>query len=244
MFRGDDVQLSGAVGQAIRSARDLGHPRVGSEHLVLALSLTGTAAGLVLARHGVTPEAVTPAVIAVAPSGSGAAADRDLMVSIGVDLDRLRDSVGGPLLDRPPRREPLFPLGVRAARRRCARVDPPIGTDFQAVYEASLKLALARQDREHRPEHLALMLVSLDPGANWVLDFLGVNRHDLLADLAATFPPPRRQALLRAKRRLALRSRHIQLVDRFQQLTGRTVVDAPAIASLIVGSRTCGERSI
>ena len=48
-------------------------------------------------------------------------------------------------------------------------MSPPLGLDAQAVYEASLRLALARREREHRPEHLALALVTLDPGAAWVL---------------------------------------------------------------------------
>lgn len=38
MFRGDTSDLRAVVGHAVAGARTLGHPRVGSEHLLLALT--------------------------------------------------------------------------------------------------------------------------------------------------------------------------------------------------------------
>lgn len=38
-----------------------------------------------------------------------------------------------------------------------------LGLDFQCAWEASPRLALARREQHQRPEHLALMLVALDP---------------------------------------------------------------------------------
>ncbi|MFC4060063.1 hypothetical protein ACFOWE_17290 [Planomonospora corallina] len=154
---------------------------------------------------------------------------------LGVDLDRLLGPSGARALDRPPAREPLLPLGAAAARRRCARMDPPLGLDAQAAYEASLRLALARREREHRTEHLALALTTLDPGAAWVLSAAGADRRALSADLAAAFPPPRRNLLLRAERRLARRARHRDIVRRYQRTTGRATVSGPALAALIGG---------
>jgi hypothetical protein len=86
-------------------------------------------------------------------------------------------------------------------RRRlyCARLTPPLGLDAQAAYAAGLRLALARREREHRPEHLALALIALDSGVAWVLKTANVDRKALLADLAATFPPPRRNPFLTAE---------------------------------------------
>jgi hypothetical protein len=112
-------------------------------------------------------------------------------------------------------------------------MNPPLGADAQAVYEASLRLALARREHQHRPEHLALTLAALDPGVHRVLTDLGVERRALLADLAAAFPPPRRNPLLRAERRLAHRSRYRHLVARYQRSTGRTAIDNLAVAGLI-----------
>jgi hypothetical protein len=122
-------------------------------------------------------------------------------------------------------------------RRRpyCARLTPPLGLDAQAAYAAALRLALARREREHRPEHLALALIALDPGVAWVLKTANVDRKAVLADLAATFPPPRHNPLLTAERRLALPARHRDLVRRYQRTTGRAVTSADALPALIRG---------
>ena len=231
MFRGDHPALTRAMHRGLALARGLGHPRAGSEHLLLALAEAEDAVGAVLARRGVTESAVRAAVRLAAPLGAGAAADRDTLTPLGLDpfLSRLSPAV----LDRPPAREPLFPLGGAAARRRCARLDPPLGLDAQASYEASLRLALARWDRDHRPEHLALVLVALDPGVAWVLAAAGVDPPALLTDLAATFPPPHRNRLLRAERRLGRRSRQHDLVRRYEHTTGRTVTSPTILPTLI-----------
>jgi hypothetical protein len=95
--------------------------------------------------------------------------------------------------------------------------------------------AVARREREHRPEHLALALAALDPGAAWVLTAAGVDAPALLADLATAFPPPRRNPLLRAERRCGQRLRHHDLVRRYQHTTGRTATTGSAVAALIHG---------
>ncbi|MEJ2852041.1 MULTISPECIES: peptidase [unclassified Saccharothrix] len=213
MFRADP-ELGRVVDRALRLARDLDHPRTGSEHLLLALtSLTG--------HHDAIREAVDQA----APQGAGAAADRVALKTLGIDFDQL---VAGVRLDRPPAREPLFPLGAAKARARCARLDPPLGLDAQAAYEASLRFALARRERRHRPEHLALVLVALDPGVAWVLDTARVDRTALVHDLARRFPPPRRNPVLRWERRLGSAIRHRDLVTRYQRTTGRTATSSVA----------------
>ncbi|MFJ6676740.1 Clp protease N-terminal domain-containing protein [Actinosynnema sp. NPDC091369] len=235
MFRGDHPDLKRTTGRVLRLALDLGHPRTGSEHLLAALAddtAAGRAVADVLVRHGATPAAIRHAAHLAAPLGAGGAADRTLLAPLGVDLDRLLGH-GGPALDRPAGREPLFPLGAAEAQRRCARLTPRL--DAQASCSASLRLALARREREHRPEHLALALTAMDPGVTWVLKAAGVDRAALLADLAATFPPPRRNPLLNAERRLGHRARHRALVRRYQRTTGRAVTSADALPSLIRG---------
>ncbi|PSL53447.1 ClpA/ClpB-like protein [Saccharothrix carnea] len=246
MFRGDHPDLNRTIGRALKLAMDLGHPRTGSEHLLAALAtgpltpdpLTAdpTAAGLVaavLARHGATPAAIRDAAHLAAPLGAGGAVDQAVLAPLGVDLGRL---LGGTrALDRPARREPLLPFGAAKARRRSARLTPPLGLDAQAAYEASLRLALARREREHRPEHLALALTALDPGVAWVLKTAGVDREALLADLAATFPPPRRNPLLTVDRGIGHRVRHRDLVRRYERTTGRAVTSADALPALIRG---------
>ncbi|OHV28454.1 MULTISPECIES: Clp protease N-terminal domain-containing protein [Pseudofrankia] len=243
MFDGDHPDLGRSVGRAQALARGLGHDRVGSEHLLVALATGdgrdsdgshGTVAAA-LGRHGATAAAVWEALLAAAPGGAGMAADRDTLAVLGVDVDRLLRFAGARSLDRPPRREPLLPLGAAAARRRCAQLSPPLGLDAQAAYEASLRLALARRERAHRPEHLALALGVLDPGVAWVLDRAGVDRHALVTDLAASFPPPRRNPVLRSERRLGRQSRCRDLIRRYERTTGRTATAGDALAVLVAG---------
>jgi len=232
MFRSDDAGLERAMRLAFMSARRLGHPRVGSEHLLLALASDDGAVADVLARAGVTGASVREAS---ARESAGASADRNVLATLGVHLDRLLEMSGPALLDRTVGRGPLFPLGNKRERRRCAQMDPPVGIDAQAAYEASLRMALARRERPHRTEHLALTLVSLDPGVDWVLTSIGVDRHTLLADLADRFPPPQRNPLLRAERRFGRLSRQRDIVRRYQRVTGRTAIDGTAMVALIAG---------
>lgn len=176
MFRGHDAEVNRVMQQALVSARHLGHLRVGSEHLLLALARDGGISGDLFARHGATPAAIDG-----------------------------------------------------------ARMHPPLGVDAQAVYETSLRLALARRDRQHRREHLALILISLDPGVDWLLRLLGVDRRSLLSDLARSCPSPQRNPVLRATRRLGRRSRGDDLIRRYRRLTGRAPVDGSAVMRLVAG---------
>jgi hypothetical protein len=79
------------------------------------------------------------------------------------------------------------------------------------------------------------VLVTLDPGARWALHAAAVRTEALLGELAAAFPPPRRNLLLRAERRLGQQSRRHDLVRRYQHTTGRTAPADSAIAALING---------
>jgi len=235
MFRGDHPDLDRSVGRAVAVARDLGHSRAGSEHLLLALAMGHDATATTLAGHGAAAAALRGAVSMAAPGGAGVAADRDTLAVLGVDIDSLLLLTGARAVDRPPLREPLLPLCAAAGRRRCARMTPPLGLDAQASYEASLRLALARRDRAHRTEHLALALGVLDPGAAWVLVRAGADRRALVEDLATRFPPPRRNLLLRAERQLGRRFRGGDLIRRYERTTGRMVTERDAVAGLING---------
>ncbi len=219
MFQGDDPAVGRVFRRAGELAREFGHPRVGSEHLLLALT-EGPLSEL---------EGVERIVRQAAPDGAGAAADREALAALGVDLGTLP----GALADRPPAKEPVFPLGAGKARRRCAGAAPPIGLDVQAAYAASLRLALARRERRHRVEHVALALVALDPGADWVMRAVGADRRELLAHLATAYPPPRRNRLLQAERRVGCRSRCRDIVRRYQHTTGRTPIAPAALAALV-----------
>ncbi|MGI5245262.1 Clp protease N-terminal domain-containing protein [Dactylosporangium sp. CA-139066] len=224
--------------RALAMARELGHPRTGSEHLLLALAAADHPVAAVLAGHGATEAVLREVAGRAAPLGAGAAADRETLAPLDIDVDRLLGHLSPAVLDRPPAREPLLPFGAARVRRHAAGLNPPLGLDAQAAYEASLRLALARRERDHRPEHLALVLAALDPGAAWALRAAGVDARDVLATLARAFPPPRRNVLLRADRRIGLRTRCRDVVRRYQRTTGRAVTSAAAITTLIAGDAT------
>ncbi len=228
MFDGDSAALPQVIGQAVAVVRQAGAPRVGSEHLLLALTMRPGAVRDVLAAHGATSADVRAALREVPAAGAGAAADQALLASIGVDVGDLLD---GSTLDHPPSREPVFPLGRSAARRRSRDRRPAWGLDGQAAYEASLRLALARRERDHRPEHLALTLVTLDGGVQFVLAALGVDPTRLTADLATAFPPPQRNRLLRIDRRLGRYVRQRDISRRYQHTTGRFAELSPSLIS-------------
>ena len=63
MFRGDDVELTRVLGAAVRAARELGHPRVGSEHVLLAF----------VERGMVSADGVREKTRSAAPLGAGVA---------------------------------------------------------------------------------------------------------------------------------------------------------------------------
>ena len=220
MFKGDDPSLNRAFQRATASARRLNHPRVGVEHLLVGLADGEDDLAGLFARNGVTCQVLEEAACVAAPLG--AAADRELLAPVGVDLDRLVGTDGTTTLDLLVGRQPLFPLGSGAARRRCASWNPPLGLDAQGAYEASLRLALARRERQHRAEHLAMVLVSLDPGANWVLAQLSVARRELLDDLERSFPAPRHRAASVGV--LGRSRRERDLVRRYRATTGRSPV--------------------
>jgi hypothetical protein len=235
MFRGDNADLVRTIRRAGDAAVRLGHPRVGSEHLLLALAGGRGPLGDVWALHAVSMGAVQDAVVAAAPAGAGVAADRDALSPLGISIDGLLRSSGATVLDQPPLKEPLFPLGIRRAREHCARSVPPIGLDAQAASEASLRLALARREKEHRTEHLALALAALDPGVNWVLARIGADGQRLLSDLADAFPPPRRNWLIRAERRIGRRLRNEDIARRYQHTSGRVAMSAAGAVRLLGG---------
>lgn len=195
------------------------HRRIGSEHFLLALSEIDGAVGQALRAAGATPAAVASVL---GRSGIGPAAveaDRAVLRAIGIDDEALRDAsmkqFGPQIFDPRPRGRYLFPLGARRAEQRCAAIQPPIGHDAQALYEASLRYALARRDRQHDVHHLLLTMLAVDRGVPWVLDELGVDRAALKPATEKAFPLRRGHLLMRIERRLAWRTRNRQITQRY-----------------------------
>jgi ATP-dependent Clp protease ATP-binding subunit ClpA len=209
MFQGDTAQLWATLVRARKTARRLGHPTARAEHLLLALcddidllsDLKGPVEAIIT-RPGVTPAAIE--------------ADRALLASVGVDLDELLAGAGVEALEPRSGRPPLLPLGGKKARHRWG----PVGSDFRAAYEASLRLALARMERSHRPEHLLTALLAFDRGCAWLLEECGVDRRLLATSVHHRFPPPRRNAFLRAARSTTWKRRYRDITKRYENTSG------------------------
>ena len=76
--------------QASRHAIRLGHPYLGGEHFLLALSAASQPAGAVLREHGVTPERTEAEIVRLSGGGLFGDLDRDALAAVGVDVDAVR----------------------------------------------------------------------------------------------------------------------------------------------------------
>jgi Clp amino terminal domain, pathogenicity island component len=235
MFQGDSPDLKGVLILAPSIARELRDDYVGSEHLLAAVARQRGQVAEILAEHRADVGAIRRILRDHRPPGGAtAAADQELLSALGIEISPLLpSSVSNSTTALHSHR--WFPIGEPSARRRLAAIRPTFGVDAQAAYAASLRLALARREREHRVEHLALTLLTLDPGARWVLASLGTDYGRLLDELACAFPPPRRPSVVRGDRRVG-RSRRLGAIKRrHQDLSGHINIVDDVLARLITG---------
>jgi hypothetical protein len=212
MFRGDTGQLSITMWAAAEAAERLGHPEPRSEHLLMALAAGTTEAGAFLRRQGVGAAMIERVITQPGVAPASIEVDRELLESVGVDLNGLLASAGAAALAPRSGKRPLFPLGRKRQWVGSA--------DFRAAYEASLRLALARMEREHRPEHLLIALLAFDRGCAWLLSQVGVDRLRLQWAAKLEFPPPHRNAFIRAARHGTWNRRYRAIVRRYENTSG------------------------
>lgn len=89
---GDDARA--LVRTARKRAHVLGHPGIGSEHLLYAVADSPTRMGAVAREHGLTPDGVaaqTDRLLARPSVFDGL--DADALAAIGIDLDAVREAV-------------------------------------------------------------------------------------------------------------------------------------------------------
>jgi ATP-dependent Clp protease ATP-binding subunit ClpA len=79
----------GAFEHAIR----LGHPYLGSEHILLALAGADHPAGAALRAHGVTPDRVEEQIVRLSGNGLFSDLDRDALAAVGIDVETVSDHV-------------------------------------------------------------------------------------------------------------------------------------------------------
>lgn len=149
------------VVQAQQEARDLRHERVGTEHLLLALTHgaqgdapAGRGAGVarLLAEAGLDHPAVRAEVLRLAGGG----VDGPALASIGVDLDAVREAVEAAF------GEGALERGPEAGRR--ARTRSRFAADARKALELSLRETVRLKQREITAGHILLGLLREQQG--------------------------------------------------------------------------------
>ena len=172
MFERFTAEARQVVVGAQQEASRLHHGQIGTEHLLLALLQAITPTSAVLARHGLSHDAVAASVVAHVRSGD---LDADALTTLGIDLDAVRSSV-----------EASFGPGALDAPKRGSRSRGhlPFSRRAKKVLELSLREALALSSKSISDGHIALGLLREGEGlAMKVLADLGVDTEALRADL-------------------------------------------------------------
>jgi ATP-dependent Clp protease ATP-binding subunit ClpA len=175
MFERFTIEARQAVVGAQSEARRLHHGRIGTEHLLLALLVLDTPSAAVLARHGLTHDAVAETVRGYRGSED---LDADALTTLGIDLNAVRERV-----------EATFGRGALDGEGRRGR-EPvghiPFSPRAKKVLELSLREAIALKSTSIRDGHIALGLLREGEGlAMKALHDRGVDPVELRRDLTA-----------------------------------------------------------
>jgi ATP-dependent Clp protease ATP-binding subunit ClpA len=153
------------VEQAQVEAAALGHDRIGTEHLLLAVAARGELPPTLGLEH---------AALQAAARDGFERLDASALASIGIDLDAVRRSV-----------EESFGPGALGGRRS-RRGHAPFCPQAKKALELALREALALDDRHIWPEHILLGLTrDADTGAARALERCGTTRDALRAAVLA-----------------------------------------------------------
>jgi ATP-dependent Clp protease ATP-binding subunit ClpA len=184
-----------AVIRAQAESRELHHPLIGTEHLLLALLRGDEQRGSghlarLLAPQGVTADTVHDEIVRRVGRGASAvrdtAADDAALRAIGIDINAVRraieDSFGPGALDLPPAAAPKR----RGLLRRVLPHHQPFSAKAKKSIELSLREALDLRHRELTEEHLLLGILREGTGLGaQILHEAGVDLHDLRAAVIA-----------------------------------------------------------
>ncbi|GLY68003.1 Clp protease N-terminal domain-containing protein [Amycolatopsis taiwanensis] len=155
---GDDARA--LVRTAHERARVLGHPGIGSEHLLYAVADSPTRVGAVAREHGLTPDGVAVQTdrLLAGPRSVFDGLDADALASIGIDLDAVREAV-----------EANFgPAHVSSpwARRRRVRLPGhlPVTGRARSCMQAAVREAGRGSAARVAAHHLGAAVVAADGG--------------------------------------------------------------------------------
>jgi hypothetical protein len=179
--------------QAYEHAIRLGHPYLGGEHLLLALTAADQSAGVVLREHGVAPGRVEAEIVRLSGGGLFGDLDRGALAAVGVDIDAVRAtteaSFGQEALTRAARavhRKPRWfdPRPVAFAGRDGAYL--PLGPGAGQAFQGARREAQARgATQPFGVEDLAPAILAVSEGlVAPILSALGASGSALRAAIA------------------------------------------------------------
>jgi hypothetical protein len=190
-----------AIGeQACEHAIRLGHPYLGGEHFLLALSAASQPAGAVLREHGVTPERAEAEIVRLSGGGLFGDLDRGALAAVGVDVDTVRAtteaSFGQGALTQAARaahrKPPWFDLRPRSGAWRDGVFVPHGPGARQALISATRQAQARDATRPAGVEDLALGILAVSEGlVPPVLSALGVSGPALSAAILDRYHPAR-----------------------------------------------------
>ncbi|MER7070283.1 Clp protease N-terminal domain-containing protein [Terrabacter sp. NPDC000476] len=199
MFERFTRDARAAVVSTQEVCRDTGADEVRPVHLLLALTQEGSGVRDLLARHGITTDAVADGLGIAPPARPTPLGDDDAAAlrSLGIDLDAIRSAVerqfGEGALDEPSPDADQGAGTVAAQRDRDEQTSRGrfgrgghirFGRGARKVLELALREAVRSGAREIRTEHIALGLLRVDDEALGLLvRHLGVDRQAVRADL-------------------------------------------------------------
>jgi ATP-dependent Clp protease ATP-binding subunit ClpA len=168
MFERFTQAARAVVVDAQSEARRLGHPTIGTEHLLLAL-LRGDS-GRLLADAGVTAARIETTVARLRAATPGALGPEDAAAlrAIGIDLDEVRARIEenfGPVPLEPPAEPPRRRrFGLRRRPGTAPTGRPAFSPRAKKVLELALREALRLQQAYIADEHILLGLLREDGG--------------------------------------------------------------------------------
>jgi ATP-dependent Clp protease ATP-binding subunit ClpA len=194
VFERFTTQARSVVAHAQQQARELGHPSIGTHHLLLGiLDEPDTAGGRALGALGLDESEVRDEILRFEQDRAAfSEEDADALQSVGIDLDEVRRTV-----------EEAFGRGAlernASGRRGLAAGHVPFTAESKKALELALREALHLGHRYIGTEHLLLGLVR-DEGSSAarILSARGVDRKrvraEVLRQIAAGGDPPGRTA--------------------------------------------------
>jgi ATP-dependent Clp protease ATP-binding subunit ClpA len=146
MFERFTTEARSAVAVAQEEARQLRHPCIGTEHLLLAMARGRGAAAQALHAHGITAGPLRQRVLAL----TGDELDGEALAAVGIDLDHVKAATEAH----------LGPGALEAGRHReMKKGHLPICKRTKKVLELALREALQLKSGEIGSGHLLLGLI-------------------------------------------------------------------------------------